>query len=196
MGLAALTNFDVAHAGVTVWVVKKSGGLKDAPPIFTARWVETDASLDEALKETVVKVRGKIEELKAYDLLTQNHESSALLIGVGETHAPLAVACCSDATQDRRARSSKDLSNSDFYVVKLVVDGQTLLAFRRTDRSWRSKTAWGVFSAVYSDDILTLDDRPRFTLSNSVDLFLIGAEIFVLDKAAFEFDPQLQTGAR
>jgi hypothetical protein len=186
MALAALKAFGVDGADVTVWVVKKSGGLKDAPPIFTARWVETDPRLDAALKEVVARVRGGIEEVRDYGLLSQNNEASALSIGLNETHAPLVIARCSDPTPDRRATRPNDLINSDFYLVKLVAGGQTLLAFRKTDRSWKSKSARGIFNAIYADEILTLDDNPRFSLSNFVDLFVIGAEIFVLDKAAFE----------
>jgi hypothetical protein len=186
MSLAALKAFDVDGADVTVWAVKKSGGVRNAPPNFTARWVVTDARLDKALKDVVARVRAGIEEVKDYELLAQNNEGSALSIGTGETNAPQAVASCGDPTPDRRARDAKDLINSDFYVVKLVADGQKLLAFRKTDRSWRSKTARGFFSAIYSDDVLTLDDSPRFSLSNFIDLFVIGAEILVLDKAAFE----------
>ena len=81
MALAALKAFDVDGADVTVWVVKKSGGLKDAPPIFTARWVETDPRLDAALKEVVARVRGGIEEVRDYGLLAQNSQASALRLG-------------------------------------------------------------------------------------------------------------------
>jgi hypothetical protein len=187
MTLEALKTFDLDSADVTVWVVKKSGGLQGTPPIFTARWVETDARLDAALKLAITAARASIEEIRAYDLLAQNNEGSALSIGVDETHAPLALAACGDAIADRKVRGHKDLTNSTFYVVKLVTRGQrSLLAFRRADSSWRSRRARGIISAVFSDEILTLDERPRFSLSNSVDFFLIDQDILILDKGAFE----------
>jgi hypothetical protein len=186
MTLETLRAFDLDGADVTVWVAKKSGGFKGAPPIFTARWVETDQRLDAALKAALVAARARIEELRPYDLLAQNNEGSALSIGLDETHAALVIARCTDATPDRRARGPSDLINSDFYVVKLTSAGQALLAFRKTDRSWRIKTAGGLFSAVYADNRLTLDERPRFSLSSFVDFFVIGPDVVVLDKAAFE----------
>ncbi len=37
-------------------------------------------------------------------------------------------------------------------------------------------------SAIFSDTVLTLDERPRFSLSRAVDFFILDNEIFVLDK--------------
>jgi Domain of unknown function (DUF4868) len=186
MTLAALKTFDVDGADVTVWAVKKSAGLKGTPPIFAARWVETDARLDAALKSATAAARDGIEEVRTYDLLAQNNEGSALSIGVDETHAPLALAACADPTADRKVKSGKDLANSTFYVVKLIAGGQALLAFRKTDSSWRSRAAHLLMSVIFSDNILTLDDRPRFSLSKSVDFFVIDKHILIIDKGAFE----------
>jgi hypothetical protein len=186
MTLEALKAFNLNGASVTVWVVKKSGGLKGAAPVFTARWVETDERLDAALRAAIAAARTSIEEVRAYGLLAQNNEGSALSIGVDETHAPLVLAACGDAIPDRRVRGIKDMSNATFYVVKLVANGYVLLAFRKTDSSWRSRNARGVMNAIFSEQTLTLDDRPRFALSSFVDFFVISEDILVRDKGAFE----------
>jgi hypothetical protein len=185
--LEDLQAFDVANADVTVWTVRKSGGLKDAPPVFTARWVSTDAALDTALKAAVDAARVPIAEIRDYGLLAQNNEGSALAITVAETHAPRVVQACADPTADRKVTGAGDLNNSDFYVIKLVGDGHTLLALRKTDSSWRSKkTAFNPVTAIFQDQVLTLDTQPRFALSPTIDFFIVADEILVLDKGNFE----------
>lgn len=107
MTLAKLRAFDISRATPTIWVVKKSGGAKGAAPIFTARWVDTDKKLDEKLKEAAVAARNGIEEIRAYDLLAQNNEGSALTIGTDETHAGLVVAACGGRLRTARHARAK-----------------------------------------------------------------------------------------
>jgi hypothetical protein len=184
--LADLHAFDFAHADVTVWVFKKSGGLAGTVPSFNGKWLATDQALDQKLKDTARAVGDGVGETHAYDLLAQTNEASALSIGRDETYAPLAIAAMGDPTPARRATALNELNNAVFYVVKFVHGDVPLYAFSKTDGSWRSMKSVSVTSVLFAGAVLTLDDRPRFTISDRFDFFVLGDEILILSKGGFE----------
>jgi hypothetical protein len=185
--LQSLQAFEIQAADVTVWAIKRSGGHGGAQPVYTARWIAVDAELTIALKEAVQSARAGIAEVAAYGLLAHDNDgASALSISADETNAPLVLNACSDPTPQRKVKSLREIANSDFYVVKLVIGADAILAIRKTNSSWASNAGKGLFSAVFEDNVLTLDERPRFTLSNTIDFFIIGTEVLVLNKANFE----------
>jgi hypothetical protein len=69
--LDELKSFNVADANVSLWVFKGPRGSVDTPPIYTGRWVEITESVANALKETVINERQRIEEVLEYDLLSR-----------------------------------------------------------------------------------------------------------------------------
>ncbi len=181
-----LRQFDFRAADATVWTFKKSGGAGDAPPTFVGRWIETAANLDEALKASAAAARDNISEVRDYDLLAQNNEGSALVIAVDETHAPHALAEIADPVQSKRVRHLKDINNSAFYAVRFVFGETALVGVKKTDATWRSMKSVNLRTVIFDDDVLALDERPRFVMAAGFDLFIIGEEVFVLDKANFE----------
>jgi hypothetical protein len=183
--LEDLKEFDLANATVNLWVFKKSQATGQ-PITFTGRWIGTTNSLDAAIKESIDEERLRITEVKAFDLLAQNNEGSALTIDTLETHAPEIVEKAIDETDARKVRRLKDLQNAVFYVVKLVSNGRTIHAVRKTDGSWISKKASGVISALFVDDELDINDSPSFTISKYFDFFVVGDEILISNKGAFE----------
>jgi hypothetical protein len=182
----AFTAFDVEGSDLTVWAFKRSGGAGGAAPILTGRWVATDDALNAELKAAVQAELGRIEEVQPYGLLAQNNEASALSIGTDETHAPLLLAAAGDAVADRRATALKQLRNSAFYVLKMASNGTVMLAVRKTDRSWRTKQRLAVIDALFQDQTLTLEPAPAFSLSKTIDFFVLANDILILSKANFE----------
>ena len=185
--LQTLNAFDIQAADVTVWAIKRSGGLGGALPVYTARWIEIDANLAAAIRGAVQAARDGIAEVKQYGLLAHDNDgASALSIPADETNAPLVRDACADPTPQRKIKSLKEITNSAFYAIKLVVGPNAILAVRKTNASWSSRVSAGLMTAIFQDSILTLDDRPRFSLSNSIDFFAVDDEVLVLDKANFE----------
>src|ERR1700721_4354859 len=105
--LTDLKAFNLEAATVSLWVFKGPRGPSDAVPKYTGHWVETTDGLDAALKETVAIVRNRIEETVAYDLLAQNHETSALLIAKEETNAGLLVDAVAAEIEAIRVQNAK-----------------------------------------------------------------------------------------
>jgi hypothetical protein len=180
-----LRTFDIAGAAVTVWTFKKSTPAGQ-PPVFSGHWIDVDDALAAALREAMIEVRAGIAETHPYGLLAQVNEGSALILGADETHAPAMVAQTDDPTPARKVRQLKEINNSAFYVVKLVGGGRTLHAVRRTDDTWRTKKSLTSLNVFYTNEGLTLDPRPRFTLSRYFDFLIHDDTVFVLDKNRFE----------
>ena len=177
--------FDVTASAVSVWTFKKSV-LTGQPPAFSGRWIDVDDALAAALRQALSEAREAIAETHPYGLLAQVNEGSALVLGADETHAPAIVLQTNDPTPGRKVRHLKEINNSVFYVVKFVAGGQTLHAVRKTDGSWRSRKAFNALNVLYTDEGLTLDVTPRFSLSRQFDFLIHGGAIFVLQKGRFE----------
>jgi hypothetical protein len=125
----------------------------------------------------------RIEETEPYSLLAQNNEGSALSIPAIETNAGIPIAVASENSEEKRARNINKLRPSEFYVVKAVVGDDVLYAFRKTDRSWKTKKS---VSLYFSDHSLDIDPSPSMDLSQTIDFFVLEEDVLILNKANFE----------
>ncbi|TIV75627.1 MAG: DUF4868 domain-containing protein, partial [Mesorhizobium sp.] len=180
----ALTDFNIADAAVSVWLFRKSG-LSEAP-VFTGRWVPTDDALRGALREAIHEIRAGIDEAEPYGLLAAIGEGQALTISLDETHAGLVVDSAAAELPQRRALNVGQMRNTDFYVVKLTYQDQVLHAVTKTNSSWKSRQIQNLFTVYFNGEQLGLEHDPSFSLSRSVDFFVVGEDIVILDKADFE----------
>ena len=179
-------DFDIANAGLTVWLFKKSGGAAGAAPIFTGHWISTTPALEQALKTAVSEARDAIEEVNPYGLLAQNNEASVLGIDTLETHAGLIVAAAANALPQRKATNLRHVQNTDFYVIRMTNGDQVLHAVRKADSSWKTSRRSGYIDVLFRDEGLELDEAPQFSLSKYVDFFVLDDQIFIKEKARFE----------
>lgn len=179
-------NFDIANAGVVVWLFKKSGGAGGAAPTFTGRWIATTPPVENALKVAIASARVGIEEVNPYGLLAQNNEGSVLSIETLETNAGLIVDRCAHALPQHKIKNLKQVQNTTFYVVRLTSGAQVLHAVRKADASWRTKRRSGYIDVLFREEGLELDDAPQFSLSKYVDFFILDDQILIKEKARFE----------
>lgn len=184
--LDTVRDFDIANAVVTLWTFRGPTGPAQGDPKYSGRWVRTTANVDEALKTTFTDEVNRIEEVKNYSLLEENHETSALLIGLDETHAGYILEQSAAETQSRQASRQEHIANSTFYLAKLSLQDSVVYGVRKTDQTWKTKRARNVRALVYSDGELDVDDRPRFDISRTFDFLISGSEILCLSKRNFE----------
>jgi hypothetical protein len=181
-----LKAFDIDAATVSLWVFKGPRGPSNTPPKYTGYWVETTDGLDAALKDTVAAERNRIEETIAYELLAQNNEAGALLIAKKETNAGLLTDLAAAEIEAKRVQDAERLQNTTFYLIKLIRNDAILYAVRRTTSGWKTKHAISARSLFFAENMLDLDNRPRFDLEKSIDFFVIGEELLILHKEHFE----------
>ncbi|PBB57955.1 MULTISPECIES: Kiwa anti-phage protein KwaB-like domain-containing protein [Mesorhizobium] len=178
-------DFDVANSTIGVWLYKTSVG-PDGNPRFTGRWIDTDAALDEALKQAVTTKREGIMEVNNYSLLAATNDGIALRIDALETHAGVIIAEAQDPDAGRKVTKLKDVQNTKFYAVKLTHGGHSLYAVRKTDSSWQSRSNRNILSVFFQDDQLGLNDSPGFNISKDIDFFMLEEEVIITNKPAFE----------
>lgn len=181
----AFAQFDIANAGVAVWLFKKSSAGAGAAPIFTGRWIATSDEVNAALRTAIEEARAEILEVNEYGLLAQNNEASALGIDTIETHAGLIVAKTATPLPQAKIRKLKEVQNTNFYVVRFTSNGQVMHAVRRTDASWRTIRRKNHINVIFEDDTLALETSPGFTLSRYVDFFILNDRIYIKEKGNF-----------
>jgi hypothetical protein len=79
-----------------------------------------------------------------------------------------------------------EVQNTKFYVVKLVNGDQILHAVRKTDDSWQTRKARNYLSVFFADDQLGLNQNPGFNISRDIDFFIIGDDVVITNKPAFD----------
>lgn len=119
-------------------------------------------------------------------MLTENNEASALLIRKDETHAGLLVDAAAGETEPKRAQNAERLRNASFYLIKMVHEQTVVYAIRRTTGAWKTKRALSARSIFFADHRLDLDERPHFDLEKTIDFFIVGEHLLVLNKGNFE----------
>ncbi len=178
--------FDTDEAALTFWVFKKSTNPKTKAPVFTGHWIDLTPELVEHLKEVVAAERERVTETKAYTLLAQTNENSALTIGADQTLADLIVTGCGAETQARKADKVKDLNNASFYVIKLAVGDKVMLAVRRTETGWNARKAAKFLNVIWTDEKLDLEEDRAFQIARNVDFVIFDGELVIAQKKNFE----------
>ena len=179
-------DFDINNAALTLWTFRGPTGPAHGNPTYSGRWARTTNEVDEALKIAFVDEVSRIEEVRNYGLLEENHETSALLIAADETHAGYVLEKCAAETQNRQASRREHIANSSFYLAKFATQDTVVYGVRKTDQTWKTRRARNIRTMVFSDEELDIDDRPRFDISHTFDFVIADTEILCLNKRNFE----------
>ena len=184
--LDVVGRLDIDQADVILWTFRGPNGGASEDPNYTGRWVDTTDEVDEALRVTLRAEIERIEEVKEYGLLEENHESSALRIPTDETHAGYVLAECAEEMEGKKSSRLRHIQNSSFYVAKFTWNATVIYGLRKTDSSWRTRRAVNFQALIFQDGQLDVDEGVRFDIARTFD-FLIGEdEILCLNKRNFE----------
>lgn len=182
--LETLKGFNLQNAELSVWVFRKK--TSEGNPSFTGKWITVDLELKTELLGFINNERGHYTEVVDYSLLAQNNENSLMLIGTGETSAVSVTTISSNQTQEKKIKDIKELSNCDFYSVKLVVGDTVLHCVKKTDSSWSTKKNKDLKNIVYKNNKLSIDNTPKFNISKDFDFFVLEDNVFIKNKKVFE----------
>ena len=179
--LADCRAFDVANAVLSLWVFKRRSNGE-----FAAYSIDMTAALTAGLRSIVVNCLRERTEVSDYQLLEAVNEVGYLHVGTDET-------CFSDLQQrvdlppeEERYRGERDLKAVIGYVVRLRIDQRILYCVRRVTDAWQTKKAKNVLNVVLRANQLDVAEDPAFTISRSFDFFVLGEDILIVNKGAFE----------
>lgn len=177
--------FGIADADIALWTFKKQSP-KGEPPQYNGHWVDTTADMDEQLRQIVAHQLNNILEEREYGLLTENNEASVLRIALEETHAGLIANEIVGEINKRKVKDVKTLRNCAFYVIKLVNGENILYCARKTDASWKTKSAFNAITAVFSEKQLDVVSDEDFKIQKSIDFFWMNEDLLIKSKDNFE----------
>lgn len=183
--LEELKQFDFARATPTLWTFKARVPTGE-PPIYTGRWVDITEDVVKSVREIAGNVVGRLEEVLEYDLLAENNEASALTIPAIETHAGLITTAAASELDEKKTKKLKEIQNSEFYSIKFVLGNSILHAIKKTDSSWKAKTAKNKNHMFFRDEQLTLETDPHFEIVNALDLIVFDDTVFSIHKGRSE----------
>ncbi|MGF6192091.1 Kiwa anti-phage protein KwaB-like domain-containing protein [Hafnia paralvei] len=182
--LESLQDFDLQTAELSIWVFKKKvlNGLAS----FKGKWIPVDPELKAELLGFIRIERASYTETMEYSLLAQNNENSLMLIGSGETSAVDVTSVSANQIPAKKVKEIKELSNCDFYSVKLVAGDTVLHCVKKTDASWATKKQAGLKSVVFKNNKLKIDNSPRFNIAKDFDFFILENSVYIKNKKVFE----------
>ncbi|TCQ02113.1 uncharacterized protein DUF4868 [Rhizobium sp. PP-F2F-G36] len=178
--LADLKAFDIQNSEVTLWT------FKGTSPKINGHWIETTDDLDHQLKAIFSNQLGQLTEAQDYTLMAQNNEGSVLSLPADETDIEAVITAIANKHRRRRISDVKTLQNARFYVVKLAHDGQFVLGIRKTDKSWKTRSAANILTAIYKDRELDVLEDEGFKIHKSFDMFYVNEDILICNKRNFE----------
>ncbi|MDE4099102.1 Kiwa anti-phage protein KwaB-like domain-containing protein [Phaeobacter gallaeciensis] len=184
--IEVLNGLDVNEGNVVLWTFRGPRGPATADPKYTGRWVDATDEVQNALKSTLTAEIERIEEVKQFGLLEENHETSALTITLNETHGGHILAECGSETLNKKSSKVEHLFNSTFYLAKFSWGDVVIYACKKVGASWKTTRQKGIQNVIFSDQTLNIDETPRFDISRSFDFIIVDQEILCGNKRNFE----------
>ena len=174
--------FDYSNANIFLWVFKASTTANK----FSARFVQTDETLNEILRSTVQREVVRLTEFAQYSHLAQTNENSCLTSPVTGSDFSSLKALVDRPEPEWRVRSIRDLKGATGYVVKFAHNGQTVYAVKRSAESWKTSYPKKFINIVFENDELSAATDNAFSIERTFDFYSLNDILFIVRKNAFE----------
>jgi hypothetical protein len=187
--LAILKGIDLSNAVVNVYVVKTSldNKIKRFPEI---KKLSCEDDLKAQFKGYVVNGISPLGHISELRDITTNQDNRAFYVESGATDFQQAV----DAIQEggiTTIASAAALNKFNSYIIQLTYgdNQQSVYAYRYVSTAWSVKNSTkGAFNfEILSNQLVAgFDEKPRFQITNSIDLIQAGDGVFVTNIKNFE----------
>lgn len=179
---ASLRAFDFASSTVHLWVFKRSSTADR----FTARYAQTDLSLNTLLLGIVQGEMRRITEFADYTHLAQTNENSCLATPIQGSDFRHLKAVVDRPEPDWRVRNIKDLKNATGYLVKFTHNGRIVYAVKKSASNWKTSYLKTHINIVFNNGELSAAEDNGFAIEKSFDFYAHDAAMFIASKGAFE----------
>lgn len=183
--LRPFSDFNVEQAIASLWIFKKRSVIGDTNP-FTAVSVLMSDTLRDQLKELINNYRNSHTFSENYDLLAQCTEGGFLSAPMSETLFPSLKELIDLPPEEQLVRNVKQLNNAAGYILRLRHEDQLLYCIKKTPADWATRKKKDVMSVVFKQTKLDVVDDPSFSFTKFFDFFVIGNQVLMTNKAAFE----------
>lgn len=178
----SLKAFDFDNSSIHLWVFKRSSTANR----FSARFAQTDESLNAILLRVIQTEISRITEFSEYTYLAETNENSCLAAEVLGSDFVLLKEIVDRPEPDWRVRNIGDLKNASGYVVKFTHNNQTIYAVKRSASTWKTSYLKTHINIIFSNGELCATEDNGFTIEKTFDFYVVGDKIFITSKRAFE----------
>jgi hypothetical protein len=173
--------FDIAAAVVSLWTFKRRAGGG-----FSVKSIDFTEQLENELKDIVTAMIQSRTEIEDYTFVAQCNEASCLHVGADETSFVNLRDLVDQPAEEHRIAGDRDLKGIDGYLVRLRTDGGVLYCVRKVTDAWKTQKARLVVNVVFRANRLELVQDKSFTIAKTIDFVVLGNDVFILNKRAFE----------
>lgn len=178
----SLKKFNFTRSTPYLWIFKDS---KTAAR-FRSFYVQTDPGINNELKKFVTKEINRITEHSPYTYISQTNENSCLTINHPDTDFSKLKALVDRLENENRITDVNDLTGAKGYVVKFVLDGNTVYAVKRSTSSWKTSYTNKFINMMFNNGELSGIENNSFTIEKNFDFYVINNTLFVANKGGFE----------
>jgi hypothetical protein len=191
--LAKLKRTDFSAANTTLWLIKKR--LRHSQAEYRVARVRSAESLNEKLRETVIRVIAGANELRDYEPQTADLDDAWLVHDIDGTDFGRIAEQIALGVDAEVVHSEDELTNTTGYVVLLEAGDEELFGYQKTPDNWNLKKVRGFYHAVFKrEQMVDLDEDAVFRISRSFDFFAFGDKLFILNKKNFESGLNFRAG--
>lgn len=183
--LQAFGTFDVAQSTASLWVFKKRPATGQMNP-FTAVSVLMSDTLREQLKGQVSSYNTSHTIAENYGLLSQTSEDSFLAVSRVETLFPSLQGLIDEPLEECLVKNVKQLNNAAGYVLRLRHGECVIYCVKKTNADWATRKKKGMMNIFFTEAGLDIMESPSFSISRSFDFFVVGENVLMTNKQAFE----------
>lgn len=177
--------FDVTQAAASLWVFKKRPATGEMNPFTGVSVVMSDALRDQ-LKGLAKSYQASHTIAEEYNLLSQPSEGGFLAVSREGTLFPSLQRLIDQPLEECLVKNVKQLNNAAGYVLRLRHGESVIYCVKKANADWATRKKSGMMNIVFTAAGLEIIDNPSFSISRSFDFFVVGENVFMTSKPAFE----------
>ncbi|WP_454845057.1 Kiwa anti-phage protein KwaB-like domain-containing protein [Pseudomonas farris] len=187
--LKKLLSTDISNHDTSLWVFKKAqqrNGMAVDELKYAACFVETDNTFKEEMKTIFNNTIKKYIEISPYGVLKQPHENEVLSLNFADTNFTKLKTMIDRPEGENKATKLKQLENAAGYVVIFSLGNEKIYCVKKCGSNWKTVKKKGFINLSFSDETLTVEDQPAFTMDKYFDFYCQDDTLFIPMKSSFE----------
>ncbi|KVD88263.1 hypothetical protein WS63_00945 [Burkholderia stagnalis] len=121
-----------------------------------------------------------------YNLLSQPSEGGFLAVSREGTLFPSLQGLIDQPLEECLVKNVKQLNNAAGYVLRLRHGEVVIYCVKKASADWATRKKNGMMNIFFTESRLDIIDSPSFSISRSFDFFVVGENVLMTNKPAFE----------
>jgi hypothetical protein len=153
---------------------------------YTVVSVVMGDALRDQLKEVAKIYQTSHTLAEEYSLLSQTSEGGFLAVSRENTLFPSLQKLIDQPLEECLAKNVKQLNNAAGYVLRLRQGESVIYCVKKANADWATRKKKGMMNIFFTEAGLDIVDNPSFSISRTFDFFVVGDNVLMTNKPAFE----------